>query len=217
MTRIRIAEQANFKLLEELTKLHRYWSIGFCRLGFGPSYLRNSVEVVRGWRWRMRAGKWVSGQGNMTWDLLLLCSGLGPVGTIRSDSKCAMCFICGSRYLASISRLRNLSESMAGALAVFWAFLLQFGCWLQTRGLPRWISLRNLPCRPTSTFQLCSTSVLPVACVKTWFLVTHWTNFSCFANDLKNVNKFYRSAISSEVLKFKFENGRHQCNRFLQS
>lgn len=142
----------------------RVWSIGLAKwsdLGDG--------EFV--WQW-------ASGQGNMTWDLLLLCNGLGPVGTILSDSKCAMRFIWGSRYLASISRLRNLLESIAvGALTFLGAFLLQSSCWSQTTWFPRSMSLRKRPRRPTRTFHICSTSEPPVACAKTLFPISQWTNF----------------------------------------
>lgn len=144
--------------------------------------ISNCLRIQRGccigtswgkdWRWRERAG----GHGNMTWDLLLLCNGFGPVGTIRSESGCAMRFICGSLYLASISRLRNLSASMAAgeALTDLQAFLLQSCSWSQAR----WISLRNRPLRPTRTFHLFSTSEPPVSCMKHSFLTKRLSSVS---------------------------------------
>lgn len=58
-------------------------------------YARAHWKIVQKWyRFQARSDPFY---GKMTCDLLLLCKGLGPVGTIRSDCKCAECSFGGSR------------------------------------------------------------------------------------------------------------------------
>lgn len=68
----------------------RYWrTVSFITSPEKPRLLllQGSINYVRK---LIKSNDHVLGfQGKMTWDLLLLCNGLGPVGTMRSDWKVA--------------------------------------------------------------------------------------------------------------------------------
>lgn len=67
----------------EMAREHACMELGVIMHCMEPKFekKRKKNEVCQKWR--------IESQGKMTWDLLLLCNGLGPVGTMRSDWKLA--------------------------------------------------------------------------------------------------------------------------------
>lgn len=119
-----------------------------------PLHLGGVSERVREWE-RERAV--TSIHGNMTWDLLLLCKGFGPVGTMRSDSKCADVDLRGMPDLAgggwSLARVRGGRSAsgfgLVAALRVVFLFALQttrLCCSPQGDRTSRWINFRVRRC-----------------------------------------------------------------------